>query len=115
MKTLIIILAAAFLISSNLLSQDLAINSSSDNASVYMKTSKITSKRNAVMMQKMTTLERTEKWNQLFNNPPRKGFIVFDTDENDYFFFSGKKWETVIDARSECNEETNRKKMATTE
>jgi hypothetical protein len=103
MKTLIIILVASFLISANLLSQDYAMNKDMTNLSDMSKNNLIYSKKDAVIMQRMTTLDRTENWNKLFNNPPKNGFIVFDTDENDYFFFNGKAWEHVMDVKRDIN------------
>jgi len=103
MKTLILILVASFIISSNLLSQDYAMNKDMTNLSAMNKSNLTYSKRDAVIMQRMTTLDRTENWNKLFNNPPKNGFIVFDTDENDHFFFNGKAWEQVNDVKRDKN------------
>jgi len=113
MKTLIIILVASFLISANLLSQDYAMNNDMTNLSAMNKSNLTYSKRDAVIMQKMTTLDRTENWNKLFNNPRKNGFIVFDTDENDHFFFNGRAWEHVIDIKRDKNGEIINKKIVT--
>ena len=111
MKTLIIISAALFLISANLLSQDLASNTKMANLPTLNKSTRTDLKRDAVMMQKMTSLDRTENWNKLFNNQPEGGLIVFDTDENDYFFFNGKAWEHVIDIKRDINGEIINEKL----
>jgi len=113
MKTLLIILAASFLISSNLLSQDLAANTKMINSSTLNKSAITDSKKDAVMMQKMTSIDRTENWNKLFRNQPEGGLIVFDTDENDYFFFNGKAWEQVIDVKRDLNGNIINEKLVT--
>ena len=86
-----------------MLGQDYAMNSNIKGAFVMMNNNKISSKKNAVILQKMTTLDRIKHWNEIFKNPPKNGFIVFDTDENDYFFFNGKAWERVLDVSRDNN------------
>jgi len=102
MKTLIIFLVASFLICSNIIGQDNEMNNKMTNKS-KMHNSIYSTKNDAIMMQRMTSKDRTENWNKLFNNPPENGFIVFDTDENDHFFFNGKAWERVIDEKRDIN------------
>jgi hypothetical protein len=89
------------------------MNNSLAIASVMNKNAVTYSKKDAVMMQKMTTLDRTENWNKFFNNPPEGGFIVFDTDENDHFFFDGKEWKRVIDIKRDINGEIINEKLVT--
>ncbi len=113
MKTLIIVLVASFLISSKMLSQDIEMDNNMTNAYVVNNDNGTYSKKDAVIMQKMTSKDRTENWNKLFNNPPKCGFIVFDTDENDYLFFNGQAWEHVIDVKRDMVGEIINEKLVT--
>jgi hypothetical protein len=102
MKTLAMTLIASFLICTNIIGQANGANNESVN-NPKMKKSMNATKLDAVMMQKMTTKDRTENWNKLFKSLPGSGFIVFDTDVNDYFFFNGKNWEQVIFIERDLN------------
>jgi hypothetical protein len=102
MKTLAITLIASFLFCLNILGQNYDLNKEMANKS-KLHASIQAKKVDAVMMQKMTTKDRTENWNKLFKSLPESGFVVFDTDVNDYFFFNGKNWEQVIFIERDLN------------